>query len=84
MVILFRSLEISFSFPRNSIWIPGNKPLFRYLEISISLPRNTIAFSRNNISRKRNNVSKECNFIAREQNTYFEVMKLNDYFIGTQ
>ena len=65
IVILFLSLEIGVTFPRN-------KPLCRYLEISISFPRkksisfrrNTIAFSRNNISRKRNNISKERNIIA--------------------
>ena len=39
IVILFRSLEICISFPRNSIAFPHNKPLSRSLKISISFPR---------------------------------------------
>ena len=53
---------------------------------AILLQENTIVFRGNTILLRENAIVFRANEILfpRERNTYFEVMKLNDYFVGTQ
>ena len=53
---------------------------------AISLQENAIVFPGNTILLRENAIVFRANEIlcSRERNTYFEVTKLNDYFIRTQ
>ena len=57
-------------FPKNAILLQENAIVFR--GNTILLRENAIVFRSNEI------------LFPRERNTYFEVKKLNDYFVGTQ